>query len=78
MKEEKTMAIETDAIRSRLRTAISDDILDAVTGGNDDIKGKEDAGVPWDCPFCGAHLILYSAQDGPKHVTQDCEKNPYK
>ena len=31
----------------------------------------------WDCPFCGAHIILYQFEDGPKHVTK-CPNNPYK
>ncbi len=62
-----------------MRTSISDDDLDMVTGGNDDKpKGKKDKeGIPWDCPFCGAHIILYQFEDGPKHVTK-CPQNPYK
>jgi hypothetical protein len=62
-----------------LRSSISDDDLDFVTGGNDDkpknTKSKE--GIPFTCPFCGAQLVLYQFEDGPKHMTK-CPNNPYK
>ena len=70
-----TSKSEMDEIRKSLRMAISLDDLDNVTGGNDDLKGK--VSVPWDCPFCGAHLILTCAQDAAKHMTK-CPNNPYK
>ena len=55
------------------------DELDNVVGGNDDKnkKKKNKEGIPWDCPFCGAHITLYQFEDGPKHMTK-CPNNPYK
>lgn len=69
---------EMDALRKSLVQEISDDDLDNVAGGNDDPKGKVKNGVAWTCPFCKMKKILYSANDGPKHMTQDCPANPYK
>ena len=68
---------EMDALRAGLRQELSEDDLDAVAGGNDDLKGKKKQGVNWICPFCGAAMVLYQAQDGPKHVTK-CPNNPFK
>ena len=55
---------------------IDDDELDAVAGGNDDLKGKESG--TWLCPFCGKTIKVKSAQDGAKHVAKDCPNNPLK
>ena len=66
---------EMDALKATLRQEISDAELDNVVGGNDDLKGK--GKVPWDCPFCGAHLVIKAAQDAAKHMTK-CPNNPYK
>jgi len=68
---------EMDALRKSLIQEISDDDLDAIAGGNDDVKGKNE-GTPWDCPFCGKTLIIRQFQDGPKHMVQECPNNPYK
>lgn len=67
---------EMDELRKSLRQEISDSDLDAVTGGNDDVKGKNE-GVPWVCPGCGATIMIYQFHDGPKHMTK-CPGNPYK
>ncbi len=67
---------EMDALRAGLRQELSDADLDDVSGGNDDLKGKGTV-VNWICPFCGAHILLRQAQDGPKHVTK-CPNNPFK
>lgn len=66
---------EMEELRKSLRQEISDDDLEEVVGGNDDLKGK--ISVPWDCPFCGAHLVIRQAQDATKHMTK-CPNNPYK
>ena len=29
------------------------------------------------CPFCGATIMIYQFEDGPKHMTK-CPNNPYK
>lgn len=70
---------EMEAMRKMLRKEISDDDLDAVAGGNDDKpKGKKDKeGLPYTCPFCGATIMIYQFEDGPKHMTK-CPNNPYK
>ncbi len=70
---------EMDALRQSLRQEISEEALDAVTGGNDDpkMKGKYNPPVPWTCPFCGATVMIRQFQDGPKHMTK-CPNNPYK
>lgn len=68
---------EMDALRLSMNE-LSDDELDAVSGGNDDLQGKLDQPTEWTCPFCGQVLLLKMAMDGPKHVTQDCPNNPYK
>ena len=62
-----------------LRSAVSDEDLDSVVGGNDDKnkKKKNKEGIPWDCPYCGAHIILYQFEDGPKHMTK-CPGIPFK
>jgi len=66
---------EMEDLRKSLKQEISDDELENVVGGNDDLKGK--GTVPWDCPFCGAHLEIKKAQDAAKHMTK-CPNNPYK
>lgn len=63
-----------------IRAPIEDADLDAVTGGNDDKpKGKKKVkeGIPWDCPYCGAHMLIYQFEDLGKHMTK-CPQNPYK
>ncbi len=67
---------EYEEMKKLLRTEIGDEELDAVVGGNDDVKGKN-KGTPWNCPFCGATIIIRQFQDGPKHVTK-CPNNPFK
>ena len=67
---------EMDELRRSLRQEIAEDDLDVITGGNDDVKGKQDP-VPWVCPFCGATVMIRQFQDGPKHMTK-CPGNPYK
>lgn len=67
---------EWDEMKKALRSEISDDDLDNVVGGNDDVKGKNQ-GTPWVCPGCGATIIIRQFQDGPKHMTK-CPGNPYK
>lgn len=69
---------EVDAVLRSFRQQITEDDLDSVVGGNDGPKGKSKEGIAWTCPLCGAHMTLYNANDGPKHVTKDCPKNPYK
>ena len=66
---------EMDALRKSLRSEISEDELDLVVGGNDDLKGK--AKIPWTCHFCGATIMCKSVQDAAKHMTK-CPNNPYK
>lgn len=70
---------EYEAMKKTLRSEISMDELDDVVGGNDDKnkKKKVKEGIPFTCPFCGAALILYQFEDGPKHMTK-CPNNPYK
>lgn len=70
---------EMDALRKTLRQEIDEDMLDAVVGGNDDVKGKnkDKEGTPWECPFCGKVVMIYQFHDGPKHMTK-CPGNPYK
>ena len=70
---------EYEAMKKMLRTEIGDDELEAVVGGNDDKpkKKKSKEGLPWNCPFCGAQIMIYQFEDGPKHVTK-CPNNPYK
>ncbi len=74
-----TSQAEYDEMVKNMRAEISEDDLDAVTGGNDDKnkKKKDKQGIPFTCPFCGAGLILYQFEDGPKHMTK-CPNNPYK
>lgn len=71
-----TSQAEMDELRKSLRQEISEDALDNITGGNDDVKGKN-AGTPWTCPGCGATIMIRQFQDGPKHMTK-CPGNPYK
>ena len=66
---------EMDELRKTLRLEIGDDDLDAVVGGNDDIKGKST--TIWNCPFCGAAVKCKKMQDAAKHMTK-CPNNPYK
>lgn len=68
---------EMDALRKALAEELSDEEIDAVAGGNDDVKGKNE-GTPWVCPFCGATVMIVQFQDGAKHMTKDCPNNPYK
>ena len=56
---------------------ISADDLDAVVGGNDDLKTKFDEPVDAECPFCGAIVRCKMTQDMAKHITQECPNNPY-
>lgn len=74
-----TSQAEWDEMKKCLRSAISDEDLDKVVGGNDDKpkKKKQKEGIPYDCPFCGAHLMIYQFEDGPKHMTK-CPNNPFK
>lgn len=65
---------EMDALRKSLVQEISDDDLDAVAGGNDDIKGK--GTIEWTCGYCGTLVIAKQLQDCAKHMTK-CPKNPY-
>ncbi len=71
---------EYEEMLKSLRTQISDDDLDAIVGGNDDKphgSGKNKQGTPVTCPFCGATIMIYRFEDGPKHMTK-CPANPYK
>lgn len=75
-----TNKAEYEEMLKGMRKEISLDNLDAVVGGNDDKphgSKKKKEGIPWDCPFCGAHITLYQFEDGPKHITK-CPNNPYK
>ena len=56
---------------------VSEDDLDAIVGGNDDLKTKFDEPVTAACPFCGASVVCKMAQDMAKHITQECPNNPY-
>ena len=64
-----------DELRKSLMQEISDDDLDAVAGGNDDLKEK--INMEWTCPFCGAVVKCKMVQDAAKHMTKDCPNNPY-
>lgn len=66
---------EMDELRKTLRQEISEDELDSVAGGNDDLKDKID--MVWTCPFCGAVVKCKLVQDAAKHMTK-CPNNPYK
>ena len=66
---------EMEALRKTLVQEISDDDLDAVAGGNDDLKEK--INMEWTCPFCGAVVKCKMVQDAAKHMTK-CPNNPYK
>ena len=68
---------EWDAMKKLLRSEISDSDLESVVGGNDDKKKRPTEGKPWTCPFCGAFLMIYQFEDGPKHMTK-CPNNPFK
>lgn len=70
-----TSQAEMDEIKKLLRTEIGDDELDAVVGGNDDLKGK--GTFNWTCGGCGATITCRSVQDAAKHMTK-CPGNPYK
>ena len=70
-----TNQAEMDELKALLRQSISEDDLDNVTGGNDDLKGK--AKIPWTCHFCGATIMCKAVQDAAKHMTK-CPNNPYK
>lgn len=66
---------EMDQIYAMLRSEISDDDLENVVGGNDDLKGK--GTFTWTCGGCGATIVCKSTKDAAKHMTK-CPKNPYK
>lgn len=66
---------EMDELRKMLKQEISDDALDSVVGGNDDLKGK--GTIKWTCAFCGATIMCKQIQDAAKHMTK-CPNNPYK
>ena len=66
---------EMEELRKSLRQEISDDDLDQIVGGNDDLKGKTT--IPWTCHFCGATIMCKALQDAAKHMTK-CPNNPYK
>lgn len=66
---------EMDALRKMIRQEISDDDLDAVTGGNDDPKGKNPQ--MWTCPGCGATMKIFQTHDKAKHMVK-CPANPFK
>lgn len=66
---------EWDAMKKTLRSEITDDQLDSIVGGNDDLKQKID--MVWTCPFCGASVKCKFVQDAAKHMTK-CPNNPYK
>lgn len=68
---------EMEKLRRSLREEISEEDLEMVTGGNDDIKDKLKNPIPWNCPFCGATIMIRQFEDGPKHITK-CPNNPYK
>ena len=70
---------DMEALRETLRREISEEEQALVVGGNDDIKKtkKLDPPVPWECPFCGATIMIRYYGDGPKHMTK-CPNNPYK
>ena len=70
---------EYEAMLKSLRSEISDGDLDAIVGGNDDKEKhkKVKQGINYTCPYCGAQLVLYKFEDGPKHFTK-CPGNPYK
>lgn len=66
---------EMEELRKTLREEISDEALDNIVGGNDDLKGKST--IIWTCPFCGAAVKCKQMQDAAKHMTK-CPNNPYK
>lgn len=72
-----TNKAEMDELRKSLVEEITDDELDDVAGGNDDLQGKFSETIDWTCPFCGNVLKLKQYQDGPKHIVK-CPNNPYK
>ena len=55
---------------------IDDDDLDAVAGGNDDLKAKGTKN--WTCPYCGTIVACKSSKDAAKHMTTACPNNPLK
>lgn len=70
-----TSQAEWDEMKKMLRSEIKDDDLDAIVGGNDDLKGKTK--IPFTCPFCGAQMVIRQVQDAAKHMTK-CPNNPFK
>lgn len=68
---------EWDALKTMLRSEISDADLESVVGGNDDKKDKNKNRVQWTCPACGAMLLIGSILDAAKHMTK-CPNNPFK
>lgn len=71
-----TSKAEMEEIRKLTRQELPEDMLDDITGGNDDLKGKRSS-VPWTCPGCGATVMIRQVQDAAKHMTK-CPGNPYK
>lgn len=70
-----TSKAEYEEMKKMLRAEIGDEQLDAIVGGNDDLKQKID--MVWTCPFCGAAVKCKMVQDAAKHMTK-CPNNPYK
>ncbi len=66
---------DMEELRKMLRQEVSEDELDSVVGGNDDLKGK--GTIKWTCGFCGAIVMCKQIQDAAKHMTK-CPNNPYK
>ena len=71
-----TSQAEMDELKKSLRQAVSDEEIENVVGGNDDIKGKGKP-TPWICPACGATVMARQYQDCAKHMVK-CPNNPYK
>ena len=70
-----TNKAEMEELARSLRQEITEDDLDSVAGGNDDLQGKFP--MDWTCPFCGAVVHCKQMQDAAKHMTK-CPNNPYK
>lgn len=66
-----------DELKSFLRQEIVEDDLDAIVGGNDDVKGK-DKGYDWTCPGCGAVVHVVQEHDKAKHCAHDCPAPPWR
>ena len=68
---------EMEALRKSLVEEMSDDDLDMVAGGNDDLKGKNKEGFPYTCGWCNQTFVFKQYADACKHATK-CPANPYK